>query len=155
RASAGKRSPRRSPVRAERKAQAGAHRFAEGADARDQLPPRAHEPVAQRQSHQGICRGDSQRREDAPAATAAIEFPREFRPPVRKLVPPMRSLAFLFPYSLLLFSSLAGSINIAPEISAGLGVNIHFTDPKPNEMEQLAAGGFEFVRMDFSWNATE
>ncbi|MGQ9525911.1 MAG: cellulase family glycosylhydrolase [Armatimonadota bacterium] len=35
------------------------------------------------------------------------------------------------------------------------GVNIHFTDPKPGEMEQLAAGGFRFVRMDFVWEAVE
>jgi len=35
------------------------------------------------------------------------------------------------------------------------GVNIHFTDPKPGEMEQLAAGGFKFVRMDFVWSSVE
>src|SRR5689334_25384130 len=37
----------------------------------------------------------------------------------------------------------------------GLGVNIHFTDPRPGEMEMLAAGGFRFVRMDFGWGAIE
>src|SRR5689334_19673408 len=37
----------------------------------------------------------------------------------------------------------------------GLGVNIHFTDPRPGEMEMLAAAGFRFVRMDFGWQATE
>jgi hypothetical protein len=37
----------------------------------------------------------------------------------------------------------------------GLGVNIHFTDPRPGEMEMLAAAGFRFVRMDFAWGATE
>ena len=37
----------------------------------------------------------------------------------------------------------------------GLGVNIHFTDPRPGELEMLAAGGFHWVRMDFSWGGTE
>ena len=37
----------------------------------------------------------------------------------------------------------------------GLGVNIHFTDPRPGEMEMLAAAGFKWVRMDFGWGATE
>ncbi len=42
-----------------------------------------------------------------------------------------------------------------PTIPDGLGVNIHFTDPRPGEMEMLAAAGFRWVRMDFSWSATE
>ena len=37
----------------------------------------------------------------------------------------------------------------------GLGVNIHFTDARPGELEMLAAGGFHWVRMDFSWGGTE
>lgn len=37
----------------------------------------------------------------------------------------------------------------------GLGVNIHFTDARPGELEMLAAGGFHWVRMDFSWTGTE
>jgi hypothetical protein len=37
----------------------------------------------------------------------------------------------------------------------GLGVNIHFTKPRPGEMEMLTAGGFTFVRMDFDWMRTE
>jgi hypothetical protein len=37
----------------------------------------------------------------------------------------------------------------------GLGVNIHFTDARPGELEMLAAGGFHWVRMDFFWAATE
>ena len=43
----------------------------------------------------------------------------------------------------------------APTLPDGLGVNIHFTDPKPGEMEQLAAGGFRWVRMDLFWEETE
>jgi len=42
-----------------------------------------------------------------------------------------------------------------PTIPDGLGVNIHFTDPRPGELEMLAAGGFRFIRMDFNWSGTE
>ena len=37
----------------------------------------------------------------------------------------------------------------------GLGVNIHFTGARPGELEMLAAAGFHWVRMDFSWGRTE
>jgi len=37
----------------------------------------------------------------------------------------------------------------------GLGVNIHFTDPQPGEMEMIAAAGFKWVRMDLTWSQTE
>ena len=37
----------------------------------------------------------------------------------------------------------------------GLGVNIHFTDPRPGELEELAAAGFTWVRMDFAWGGIE
>ncbi len=37
----------------------------------------------------------------------------------------------------------------------GLGVNIHFTDPRPGEMEMLSEGGFRWIRMDFTWARTE
>ena len=36
-----------------------------------------------------------------------------------------------------------------------MGVNIHFTDPRPGEMDMLAAAGFKWVRMDLGWNGTE
>ncbi len=42
-----------------------------------------------------------------------------------------------------------------PFSTDGLGVNIHFTDPRPGEMEMLAAGGFKWVRMDFHWASIE
>ena len=42
-----------------------------------------------------------------------------------------------------------------PVIPDCLGVNIHFTDPKPGELEMLAAAGFRWVRMDFTWAGTE
>lgn len=44
------------------------------------------------------------------------------------------------------------SIGALPD---GLGVNIHFTDPRPGEMEMLAGAGFKWVRMDFAWGGTE
>jgi polysaccharide biosynthesis protein PslG len=43
----------------------------------------------------------------------------------------------------------------ASAIPPGLGVNIHFTDPQPNEVKMIAAAGFRWVRMDFKWDATE
>lgn len=42
-----------------------------------------------------------------------------------------------------------------PVIPECLGVNIHFTDPQPGELEMLAAAGFKWVRMDFGWAGTE
>ncbi|MHB8897977.1 MAG: cellulase family glycosylhydrolase [Thermoguttaceae bacterium] len=42
-----------------------------------------------------------------------------------------------------------------PGTTDGLGVNIHFTDPRPGEMQMLAEGGFRWVRMDFTWAGTE
>lgn len=37
----------------------------------------------------------------------------------------------------------------------GWGVNIHFTEPKPGEMEKITAAGFKWVRMDFFWHQIE
>lgn len=42
-----------------------------------------------------------------------------------------------------------------PGVPASLGVNIHFTDPRAGEMEQLAGAGFRWIRMDFAWDGTE
>jgi hypothetical protein len=42
-----------------------------------------------------------------------------------------------------------------PVVPEGLGVNIHFTDPQPGELEMLARAGFRWVRMDFAWEGTE
>jgi polysaccharide biosynthesis protein PslG len=47
------------------------------------------------------------------------------------------------------------SDNSAPAIPGALGVNIHFTDPKPGELAMLAGAGFRWVRMDFVWQSTE
>lgn len=43
----------------------------------------------------------------------------------------------------------------APNLVNGLGVNIHFTDPRPGEIQMIADAGFRWVRMDFKWDATE
>lgn len=43
----------------------------------------------------------------------------------------------------------------SPAIPEGLGVNIHFTNPDPGEVEMLAGAGFQWVRMDFVWKQTE
>ena len=37
----------------------------------------------------------------------------------------------------------------------GLGVNIHFTEPQPGELEMIRAAGFRWVRMDLTWATTE
>lgn len=42
-----------------------------------------------------------------------------------------------------------------PSVPDSLGVNIHFTDPAPNHLDQLAQAGFKWIRMDFSWSDTE
>jgi polysaccharide biosynthesis protein PslG len=44
---------------------------------------------------------------------------------------------------------------ISPAIPGGFGVNIHFTDAQPGELEMLAAAGFKFIRMDFDWAVIE
>ena len=38
---------------------------------------------------------------------------------------------------------------------SGMGVNIHFTNPKPGEIKLIADAGFRWVRMDFKWDVTE
>jgi hypothetical protein len=43
----------------------------------------------------------------------------------------------------------------ARTVDESLGVNIHFTDPQPGEIEMIARGGFRWVRMDFVWASTE
>jgi hypothetical protein len=38
---------------------------------------------------------------------------------------------------------------------AGMGINIHFTDPRPGDLEMLSQAGFRWVRMDLHWDKTE
>ncbi len=42
-----------------------------------------------------------------------------------------------------------------PHISDTFGVNIHFTNPRPGVMRMIAAAGFRWVRMDFTWADSE
>jgi hypothetical protein len=44
---------------------------------------------------------------------------------------------------------------VPPVVPLGFGVNIHFTDPKPGEMERFAEAGYGFVRMDLAWVGVE
>jgi hypothetical protein len=40
-------------------------------------------------------------------------------------------------------------------LPAGVGVNIHFVSGHQRDLDLIAAAGFKFVRMDFSWTGTE
>jgi hypothetical protein len=42
-----------------------------------------------------------------------------------------------------------------PVVPAPFGVNIHFVVPDEKEVDVLAAGGFQIVRMDFGWEGVE
>lgn len=42
-----------------------------------------------------------------------------------------------------------------PVLPAGVGVNIHFTRGHEADLDRIAAAGFQFIRMDFSWGGTE
>ena len=71
----------------------------------------------------------------------------------RTLLPTLPALA-----ALLLASALGGAEPAALPASGtldGLGVNIHFTSARAGELEQLQAGGFRVVRMDFAWDGIE
>ncbi|MFA7005135.1 MAG: cellulase family glycosylhydrolase, partial [Verrucomicrobiia bacterium] len=63
----------------------------------------------------------------------------------------MKSLALLaiLP-SLLLAAELP-----PPVLPAGVGVNIHFTKGREADLDLIAAAGFKFIRMDFTWQGIE
>jgi polysaccharide biosynthesis protein PslG len=50
--------------------------------------------------------------------------------------------------------TLCGQIPAAV-IPAGVGVNIHFVTGHARDLDLITNAGFKFVRMDFSWEATE
>src|SRR4051812_19914162 len=56
---------------------------------------------------------------------------------------------------LLLFPILALAQIPSPVIPNGVGVNIHFITGQKEDLDMIAAAGFKFIRMDFSWDATE
>jgi polysaccharide biosynthesis protein PslG len=64
---------------------------------------------------------------------------------------------FLIAIALVPIGSLAQTdlLKISPILPNGLGVNIHFMDPQPGEMEMIAGAGFRWVRQDISWQQTE
>lgn len=72
-------------------------------------------------------------------------------------------LRFLTCFAMILLLTTGPSLAAAPEVllpdnpavPEGLGVNIHFTDPRPGEMDMLAEAGCRWVRMDFGWGGTE
>ncbi|MGD1000411.1 MAG: cellulase family glycosylhydrolase [Candidatus Brocadiia bacterium] len=70
-------------------------------------------------------------------------------------MPCMKILAMLVLIASLAAAEPAHPSLPGPVIPDGVGVNIHFTDAQPGEMEMLAAAGFRWVRMDFVWSATE
>jgi hypothetical protein len=49
----------------------------------------------------------------------------------------------------------AAQVYPGPTVPESVGVNIHFTDPRPGEMEMLAASGVGWIRMDFVWGNIE
>lgn len=56
------------------------------------------------------------------------------------------------------FSTSGTSAQFNPrqvEVPDGFGVNIHFTDPKPGEMQLLADSGVRWIRTDLVWLRTE
>jgi hypothetical protein len=55
-------------------------------------------------------------------------------------------------------ASLHGQTSGLPDATdpvAGMGINIHFTDAKPGELEMLSKAGFRWIRMDLFWSGTE
>src|SRR5437879_1763803 len=42
-----------------------------------------------------------------------------------------------------------------PIVPAGVGVNIHFVTGHQQDLDLIAAAGFQFIRMDFVWTETE
>jgi hypothetical protein len=69
------------------------------------------------------------------------------------LRPPIRALAALLA-AVVLWSDEQLQLP-QPGTLDGLGVNIHFTDARAGELEQISAGGYRLVRMDFAWDGIE
>lgn len=75
----------------------------------------------------------------------------------------MRSIC---PYAIAAWLALGGMMHAAEDVGAeagipalvfpeGVGVNIHFVRGRERDLDMIAAAGFKFVRMDFSWSGTE
>ncbi len=70
----------------------------------------------------------------------------------------------LIPSLIILGACLGGPTAVAaapenglppPVLPQGVGVNIHFTRGHDKDLDMIAAAGFQFIRMDFSWGGTE
>ena len=64
-------------------------------------------------------------------------------------------LKFAFAFFLLSPLGLCAPADLDNSIPASIGMDIHFVDPRPGEMEMLAAAGVRWVRIDFAWENTE
>jgi hypothetical protein len=62
----------------------------------------------------------------------------------------LESILLLIPYVFTL-----NPLSLKEPVTHGFGIQIHFTHPKADEMEMLAAAGFKWVRMDFYWDSIE
>jgi len=60
-----------------------------------------------------------------------------------------------FAFVLLTSLGICAPADLDSSIPGSIGINIHFVDPKPGEMEMLAAAGVRWARMDFAWDSTE
>ena len=65
------------------------------------------------------------------------------------------SLSVAFASVLLAARCTCAPVDLDGTIPGSIGVNIHFLDPRPGEMQMLASAGVRWVRMDFSWDSTE
>lgn len=53
-------------------------------------------------------------------------------------------------------AALGASAQLPPLVlPEGVGVNIHFTSGHSRDLDMIADAGFKFIRMDFTWAATE
>ena len=57
----------------------------------------------------------------------------------------------------LVISTFAATAAELPKLMlpAGVGVNIHFTRGRERDLDMIAAAGFKFIRMDFTWESIE
>ena len=65
------------------------------------------------------------------------------------------ALASLFIGFLAGSPAVGGQVLDDPTVAQSVGVNIHFTNARPGEMEMLADTGMRWIRMDFLWSDTE
>lgn len=49
----------------------------------------------------------------------------------------------------------AGPDKFGPQNKINAGINIHFTKGHEKDLDMIAAAGFKFIRMDFTWQSTE